>query len=72
MMAHAFGNLLIAAGIALIAVGLLARYGLMGWFGHLPGDIRIKSENAVFFFPVTTMILLSLVLSALTYLFRKL
>jgi len=65
------GNGLIVTGIALVAVGLLAKYGLMGWFGHLPGDIRIKGEHGSFYFPVTTMILISILLSVLLSLIRK-
>ena len=65
------GNLLIIAGIVLVLVGILAKYGLMGWFGHLPGDIRIRGEHGVFYFPVTTMVLVSVFLSLLINLVRK-
>jgi hypothetical protein len=65
------GNGLILAGIVLILLGLLAKYGLLGWFGHLPGDVHIKGENGAFYFPVTTMLLLSVVLSALFYWLRQ-
>ena len=71
MMGHGVGNVLIVSGIALIVIGLLAKYGLMGWFGHLPGDIRIKSEHGAFYFPLTTMILVSIALSVLINLLRK-
>ncbi|MGE0407718.1 MAG: DUF2905 domain-containing protein [Amphiplicatus sp.] len=54
---------LIVAGIVLFAAGLLwpflARLGL----GRLPGDIGIERENISFYFPITTMILVSLVLT---------
>jgi membrane protein implicated in regulation of membrane protease activity len=65
------GTWLIAAGIVLIIIGVLANSGLLGWFGRLPGDIRIEREHMRFYFPITTMILLSVLLSALLYLFRK-
>jgi len=65
------GNLLILAGIALVLAGVLAKYGLMGWFGHLPGDFRIKGEHGAFYFPLTTMILISVVLSLVLNLLRK-
>jgi hypothetical protein len=40
--------------------------------GKLPGDIRIERENFRFYFPIATCILISLVVSAIIYLFRKL
>jgi hypothetical protein len=65
-------NLLIGAGILLVVVGLLAKTGLLGWFGHLPGDIQIKRENFQFYLPVTSMILISLLVSGLLALIRRL
>lgn len=62
---------LIIAGAILILIGLLwpwiARLGL----GHLPGDIHIKREGFDFHFPLTTSIIVSLLLSLLFWLFRK-
>ena len=58
-----FGNLLIVIGLVAIAVGLLFKAGLLGWFGHLPGDIRIKREGFSVFIPITSMILISVGLS---------
>ena len=71
MTGQGFGTLLIAAGAVLAVIGLMVKYGLLGWFGHLPGDIRIKGEHGVFYFPITTMVLLSLVLSVIVNLLRK-
>jgi membrane protein implicated in regulation of membrane protease activity len=65
------GTWLIIAGIVLIIIGVLASSGLLGWFGRLPGDIRIEREHWRFYFPIATMILLSVLLSVLLYLFRK-
>lgn len=65
-------NLLIGAGILLVLVGVVAKSGLLGWFGHLPGDIQIKRENFQFYLPITSMILVSLALSALLSLIRRL
>lgn len=68
-------KLLLTAGALLILLGLLAwalqgRLGWLGWLGRLPGDIRIERDNFRFYFPITTMILLSLLLSGLLRLFR--
>jgi hypothetical protein len=64
-------RILITLGILLVVIGLawpwLARLGL----GRLPGDIVIERENFRFYFPVTTMILVSLVLTVVLWLFRK-
>jgi hypothetical protein len=64
-------RILIVAGIVLLAAGvlwpLLTRLGL----GRLPGDIVIERENFRFYFPLVTSILLSIVLSALFWLFRR-
>jgi len=67
------GKFLIIAGIILIVAGFIVYFAgnKLGWLGHLPGDIRIEKENVRFFFPITTMIILSLVLSGIVYLIRK-
>jgi len=55
-------------------VGLIVYFAgnKLSWLGHLPGDIRIEKENVRIYFPVTTMILISVVLSLILYLIRKL
>jgi hypothetical protein len=64
-------RILIVAGIVLLAAGLLwpliTRLGL----GRLPGDIVIERPNFSFYFPLVTSILLSIVLTALFWLFRR-
>ena len=64
-------NWIIGAGIVLIVIGLIAKTGVFGWFGQLPGDIRIKRDDFQFFFPLMSMIVISIVLSVLLSLFRK-
>ena len=65
------GRTFIAIGVALVVIGLawpwIARLGLF----HLPGDIVIERRRFRFYFPVTTMILLSLVISLILWLLRK-
>lgn len=66
------GKLLVIAGLIMAAVGLVLWFGVgRGWFGRLPGDIRIERENFSFYFPIITCLLVSLVLSFLFWLFRK-
>ncbi len=61
---ESLGRALIMFGIVLIAIGaLFVVFGRLPWFGRLPGDIIIKGENYTFYFPVVTMILLSIVLT---------
>lgn len=62
---------LIAAGVALIVLGLLAGSGAFAWFGRLPGDIRIERDGVRVFVPVTSMIVVSVVGSLLLSLFRR-
>ncbi len=61
-----FGKLLVFIGIALILIGLFVHF-----VGRLPGAIYIKRENFVFYFPITTSIVLSIALSLLLYLFSR-
>lgn len=55
------GNLLIAGGIALVVVGVMVRLGWFAWFGKLPGDVRSEGDNVSVFFPITSMIVVSVV-----------
>jgi len=61
------GRLLIFFGLATAAIGLVFYMGwapqAFGWFGKLPGDIRIEKDNFRFYFPITTGIILSVVLT---------
>jgi len=64
------GRLLIAAGLVLVAAGLLVTYAPFK-LGRLPGDIYIQGKNSTFYFPLTTCILLSVLLSVVMWLLRK-
>jgi len=67
------GKLLIIVGIVSIILGLFITYGPKIPFpGKLPGDISIERENFRFFFPLTTSILVSIVLSLLLFLYNRL
>ena len=51
-------------GVLLVLAGLAAWSGALSWFGRLPGDIRIEGARTRVFIPITSMVLVSLVLSA--------
>ncbi|MGJ0514202.1 MAG: DUF2905 domain-containing protein [Methylomicrobium sp.] len=67
------GKLLIIIGIGIAVIGLVLTYlpGLFGWFGKLPGDIRIEDDKKSIFIPITSMIVISLVLTLLANLFFR-
>jgi hypothetical protein len=68
-----FGRLLILGGVVLLIVGalflVLGRTNLP--LGRLPGDVLYRGKNTVFYFPIATSILLSVVLSLVFYLIGK-
>lgn len=64
-------RVLITIGVMLVALGLVWPWIQKLGLGHLPGDIVIERENFRFYFPITTMILVSLVLSLILWLMRK-
>jgi len=67
-----FGKILIFFGAILIFLGLIFSFtGRIPYFGKLPGDIYIKKENFTFYFPITTCILVSIILSVIFYLFIR-
>jgi hypothetical protein len=67
------GWLLVALGLAVAIAGMLWIFVPgVSWLGRLPGDIRIESEHTRIYIPITTCILLSLVLSAVVWIVRRL
>lgn len=71
MNGRSIGLTLVIAGAVLAVIGLLAWTGALSWFGKLPGDVRIEREGMRVYFPVTSMILVSVVLSLLLNLIRR-
>jgi hypothetical protein len=74
MKAMSMGRILIILGILLFALGIIITYS--GFFsflrlGRLPGDISIKRENFSLYLPITTCIVLSIILTLILYLFRN-
>ena len=62
---------LILIGLVLVALGLLWPLLQKSGLGRLPGDIVIVRDNFRFYFPITTSILISLVITLLVWLFRR-
>ena len=71
MDARGGGLLIILVGVALVVVGLLAYAGALSWFGRLPGDLSFGGERTRVFIPITSMLLVSLVLSLVMWLLRR-
>ncbi len=68
-------RVIILIGLLFLLIGLawpwLAKSGIWRWFGRLPGDIRIEREGFSFFFPIMTMVVISVLLSLVLWLMRR-
>jgi DUF2905 family protein len=67
------GRMLIVLGAIVIVLGIIVTIGekLPIRFGRLPGDIVIRGKHSVFYFPIVTSLLLSVVLSLILWLFQR-
>lgn len=67
------GKLLAAIGVILVVIGLVVSYApwLVNWFGKLPGDIRIENEQRFIFIPITSMLIISIILTLIVNLFFR-
>ncbi len=66
------GKALIVIGIIVLIIGILVAYGpKIPFLGKLPGDIYVKRDNFVFYFPLATSIIVSIILSLVIYLFTR-
>jgi hypothetical protein len=67
------GRMLIYAGLVLLGLGVLVTLGerLPIRFGRLPGDIVYRGKNTTFYFPVVTCLILSVVLTLISWLFSR-
>jgi heme/copper-type cytochrome/quinol oxidase subunit 2 len=70
------GRILLLVGGGIVLLGLIFLLaGRVPWLGHLPGDISVRRGNTSFFFPIVTMLILSLVLTVIVnivlFLFRR-
>lgn len=71
MDSRSLGLLIVALGLGAVVVGLVVWSGGLGWFGRLPGDIRIERENVRVYVPLVSMLLVSIALSVISYLLRR-
>ncbi|HZF64545.1 MAG TPA: DUF2905 domain-containing protein [Chitinophagaceae bacterium] len=73
MMDQNWGRYIIFVGIGIILIGILIYFlhDKLHWIGRLPGDIRVERKNFRFYFPITTMILASLLLTVIVSLIKK-
>jgi Protein of unknown function (DUF2905) len=69
--ARSLGLAIVAVGIAVAVVGVGVATGAFGWFGRLPGDIRIGGEHTSVFVPITSMLVVSVAISVLVNLLRR-
>ena len=67
------GKYIIIAGAIIVIIGVMIYFfhDKMHWIANLPGDIRIKKENFSFYFPITTMIILSLLITLIIGIIRR-
>ena len=66
------GKLMVIVGLLIAAAGALMWSGIgRGWLGRLPGDIQYSKGNMHFYFPLMTSLLLSIILSLVLWLLRK-
>jgi hypothetical protein len=67
-----FGKLLFIVGLAIALVGILIIFaGKIPWIGRLPGDILVRRDNFTFYFPITTSVLVSILLTFILWLLSK-
>ena len=67
------GKIIIIAGFIIIAIGIIIYFfsNKLNWIGRLPGDIRIERENFRFYFPITTMIIGSILLTLIIRIIKR-
>jgi hypothetical protein len=71
-MMASMGKMILVMGVVLVILGLALIFGdKIPYLGRLPGDIMVKREKFSFYFPVTTSIIISIILTLLFSMFRK-
>jgi hypothetical protein len=67
------GKYIMLFGVTVVVIGGIIYFfhDKLHWIGHLPGDIRVEKENFRFYFPITTMILFSVLITVIISLIRR-
>ena len=65
------GPFLVGLGVFVALIGLVVWTGALNWFGRLPGDIRYEGQSTRVYVPLVSMLLVSVVLSAISYVVRR-
>ncbi|MHB9011523.1 MAG: DUF2905 domain-containing protein [Ignavibacteriaceae bacterium] len=69
---HEIGKILISISLIIFVIGLFLFFGnKIPLLGRLPGDIFLKGKNFIFYFPIVTSLILSLIISLILYFLRK-
>jgi hypothetical protein len=63
--------MIVGAGIVLVVIGILVWLGGFGWFGRLPGDVRIERDTVRVYIPLVSMLVVSIALTLLLNLIRR-
>lgn len=68
-----FGKIIIIIGVLLVVSGIIIYFfgDKLQWFGNLPGDLKIKREHFSFYAPITSMLLISLIISFIIWIISK-
>lgn len=72
-MNHETGKWIIVTGVLVVIAGIIIYFfhDRLNWIGRLPGDIRIEKENFRFYFPITTMIIFSVLLTLIIQVVKR-
>ena len=67
------GKYIIITGVLIVLLGVLIYFfhDKLNWIGRLPGDIRIEKQNFKFYFPITTMIIFTVVITIIVQLIKR-
>lgn len=67
------GKWIIGTGVLIVAIGILVYFfhDKLQWLGRLPGDIRIEKGNTRFYFPIVTMIIISVLLTVIINIIKR-
>ena len=73
-MSPQLGKYIVVIGIVIALIGVIIYFfgDKFHWIGRLPGDIRVEKENFRFYFPITTMILFSILLTVIMQIIKRL